>query len=58
MKINKLSDAGALNPRILAAFLMCAAAAWLTAVSFATQSPATATLSTSNKSITYTGPCV
>jgi PKD repeat protein len=54
MKRNKFSNSGALNPRILAAFLMCAAAAWLTAVSFATPSPATATLSTSNKSITYT----
>lgn len=54
MHKNTSSESGALNPRILAALAMCAAAAWMAVYSFAAPAPASGTLSTSNSSIAYT----
>lgn len=53
MKKNSLQS-GLFNPRILAAFALCAVGSWLAMWSFAVPAPAGDTLSTANRSITYT----
>src|SRR5437773_186435 len=53
MQKKSSSESGALNPRIVFCFLLCTAAGFLAMFSFATPTPTSGTLSTSNRSITY-----
>src|SRR5260370_25107374 len=55
MQKNSSSNSGIFNPRVFAAFTLCSAAALLVMLSLAQggPSPASGTLSTSNRSLTY-----
>src|SRR5258708_16387512 len=55
MQKNSSSNSGIFNPRVFAAFALCSAAALLVMLSLAQggPSPASGTLSTSNRSLTY-----
>src|SRR5689334_21610193 len=54
MKKKSVSESGAFNPRIFATFVLCAFAAVLSLMSFAT-TPPNGTISDSTTSVTYTG---
>jgi PKD repeat protein len=56
MKKHPVSESGAFNPRIFAAFLLCSAGVWLAMFSFATPAPMSGTLNTTNATLTYTDP--
>jgi len=61
MKTNSASQSGLFNPRVFAAFALCSVGAWLAMFSFAQvptpgPSPASATLSTANRSLAYMDP--
>ncbi|MDQ6808052.1 MAG: hypothetical protein M3Z64_01290 [Verrucomicrobiota bacterium] len=54
MHTKSLSELGIFSPRALAAFAFWSAGGLLALVSFAAPAPATGTLSTSNRTVTYT----
>ena len=56
MQKQSVSQSGAFNLRVLVAFLLLSAAAWVAMVSFATPTPATGTLSRANPTVSYTDP--
>jgi len=53
MNKNHNSQSAALNPRLLVALLLFSLAGWLAMISFATPTPTSGTLSTSNRTVTY-----
>jgi hypothetical protein len=56
MKKNFVSESAFFNSRMLAALVLCSVGAWLASLSFAAPSPASGTLSTSNRTVTYSEP--
>jgi PKD repeat protein len=56
MKKNFVSTSAFFNPRIFAALVLCSVGAWLASLSFAAPTPTSGTLSTSNRTVTYSEP--